>query len=80
MQPVSTELRSFSHLFDFPGFIADSVGRYGPAFLTAGGIFVLGSTLMFLRELIGGKDSSEENLESGNESFEFLVYERETAL
>lgn len=62
------------------GFIADSVGRYGPAFLTAGGIFVLGSTLMFLRELIGGKDSSEENLESGNESFEFLVYERETVL
>lgn len=41
---------------------------------------MLGSTLMFLRELIGGKDSSEENLESGNESFEFLVYERETVL
>ena len=30
------------------GFIADSAGAYGPAFFTAGGIMVFGSSLVLL--------------------------------
>ena len=45
----------------FPGFIADSVRKYDPAFLTAGLIMIFGSNLVFLRKLTGRRDSSEEN-------------------
>ena len=65
------------HLLVFPGFIADSEGKYDPAFLTAGAIIIFGSNLMFLRKLTGRKDSSEENLALGIESFELFVNARE---
>ena len=38
---------------------------------------IFGSNLMFLRKLSGRKDSSEENLALGIESFELFVYARE---
>ena len=51
--------RGYAVIYDlyayFAGFIADSAGRYGPAFFTAGGIMVFGSTIVVLKKFIGAK-------------------------
>ncbi|KAJ7358890.1 hypothetical protein OS493_020728 [Desmophyllum pertusum] len=64
----------------FIGFIADSAGAYGPAFFTAGGIMVFGSSLVFLKNFIEKKDLDEEKLEVRQHSLEIPVCERETVL
>ena len=62
------------------GFIADAAHAYGPAFFTAGGIMIFGSSLAFLTKFIGNKGLNEEKREELHTSLECLVYERETVL
>ena len=80
MQPLPIELLCSLHLLVFPGFIADSVGKCDPAFLTAGAIMIFGSNLMFLRKLSGRKDSSEENLALGINLLSYLFTQGNGAL
>ena len=68
------------HYLFFVGLIADAAHAYGPAFFTAGGIMIFGSSLAFLRKFITNKGFKEEEREIQLISLEYVVYERETVL
>ncbi len=77
----------------FAGFIADSAGEYRPAFFTAGGIMVFGSSLVVLKKFMctrarnyisrtpeHSETTGHHTLEAKKYTFEFLVCEREKVL
>ena len=62
------------------GVIADVTHVYGPAFYSAGGIMILGSSLVFLARFIKQEGLNEDKREELHDSLECFVYERETVL
>ncbi|CAH3167446.1 unnamed protein product [Porites evermanni] len=64
----------------FIGFIADTAHEYGPAFYTAGGIMVFGSTVVFLNRFLKKENLVEEAHEEKHKFLEFFVQEKETVL
>ena len=62
------------------GFLADTAHQYGPAFYTAGGIMVFGSTVVFLNRLLKKENLVEEAHEEQHKFLELFVQEKETVL